>query len=151
MWHALRAELAYFRPWVFGGLAIALIGCGGRGSHDMSAFLSNQDVQMVAVCDVVAKKRDAGKAKVDKQYGSADCETYLDLRELLTRDDIDAVLIATGVYKSRDLQAPGVGATGIVRAIDTPPIELTIEADDRAPVNGSDAVFASVRERTVYA
>ena len=30
----------------------------------------------------------------------------------------DAVLIATGVYKSRDLQAPGVGAEGIVKAID---------------------------------
>ena len=30
----------------------------------------------------------------------------------------DAVLIATGVYKSRDLNAPGVGADGIVRAID---------------------------------
>ena len=30
----------------------------------------------------------------------------------------DAVLIATGVYKSNDLQAPGSGAAGIVRAID---------------------------------
>ncbi|OSP54435.1 NAD(P)-dependent oxidoreductase [Pseudoruegeria sp. SK021] len=30
----------------------------------------------------------------------------------------DAVLIATGVYKTRQLQAPGVGASGIVRAID---------------------------------
>ncbi|MCV6823123.1 MULTISPECIES: NAD(P)-dependent oxidoreductase [Halocynthiibacter] len=30
----------------------------------------------------------------------------------------DAVLIATGVYKSRDLQAPGSGAEGVVRAID---------------------------------
>ena len=30
----------------------------------------------------------------------------------------DAVLIGTGVYKSRDLQAPGSGLTGIVRAID---------------------------------
>lgn len=30
----------------------------------------------------------------------------------------DAVIIATGVYKSRDLQAPGVGAQGLVRAID---------------------------------
>ena len=29
-----------------------------------------------------------------------------------------SVIIATGVYKSRDLQAPGVGADGIVRAID---------------------------------
>ena len=30
----------------------------------------------------------------------------------------DAVLIATGVYKSRDLKGPGAGAAGIVRAID---------------------------------
>jgi glutamate synthase (NADPH/NADH) small chain len=30
----------------------------------------------------------------------------------------DAILIATGVYKSRELQAPGVGAQGLVRAID---------------------------------
>jgi len=37
-------------------------------------------------------------------------------------DDIrsahDAVVIATGVYKSRDIEAPGVGAQGLVRAID---------------------------------
>ncbi len=30
----------------------------------------------------------------------------------------DAVIIATGVYKSRDLAGPGVGAKGIVKAID---------------------------------
>jgi len=30
----------------------------------------------------------------------------------------NAVLIATGVYKSRDLQGPGAGAQGIVRALD---------------------------------
>ncbi len=30
----------------------------------------------------------------------------------------DAILIATGVYESRDLKAPGSGAEGIVRAID---------------------------------
>ncbi|WP_417743419.1 NAD(P)-dependent oxidoreductase [Salipiger sp.] len=30
----------------------------------------------------------------------------------------DAVIIATGVYKSRDLRGPGAGATGIVKAID---------------------------------
>ncbi|WP_149588488.1 NAD(P)-dependent oxidoreductase [Tabrizicola flagellatus] len=30
----------------------------------------------------------------------------------------DAVLIATGVYKARDIEAPGVGARGIVKALD---------------------------------
>ncbi|MEP2782293.1 MAG: NAD(P)-dependent oxidoreductase [Pseudoruegeria sp.] len=34
------------------------------------------------------------------------------------RAEHDAVLIATGVYKTRDLQGPGSGAKGIVRAID---------------------------------
>jgi glutamate synthase (NADPH/NADH) small chain len=34
------------------------------------------------------------------------------------RDKHNAVLIATGVYKSRDLQGPGSGAEGIVRALD---------------------------------
>jgi CO/xanthine dehydrogenase Mo-binding subunit len=33
---------------------------------------------------------------------------------------------------------------GILRAIDTPRIEVTIEDDDGEPVNGSDAVFAAV-------
>ncbi|MRU15595.1 NAD(P)-dependent oxidoreductase [Roseovarius sp. A21] len=42
--------------------------------------------------------------------------------EDITFEDIrnkhNAVLIATGVYKSRDLQGPGSGAQGIVRALD---------------------------------
>ncbi|WP_370231194.1 NAD(P)-dependent oxidoreductase [Salipiger bermudensis] len=34
------------------------------------------------------------------------------------REQHDAVIIATGVYKSRDLRGPGAGAKGIVKAID---------------------------------
>ena len=37
-----------------------------------------------------------------------------------------------------------VRSFGILRAVDMPPVEVTIEPDDRAPVNGSDAVFAAV-------
>jgi CO/xanthine dehydrogenase Mo-binding subunit len=33
---------------------------------------------------------------------------------------------------------------GILRAVDTPRIEIEIEDDDGDPVNGSDAVFAAV-------
>jgi hypothetical protein len=33
---------------------------------------------------------------------------------------------------------------GILRAVDTPPIAVTIEGDSGPPVNGSDAVFAAV-------
>jgi CO/xanthine dehydrogenase Mo-binding subunit len=37
-----------------------------------------------------------------------------------------------------------VRSFGIVRAADTPPIEVVIEPDDAVPVNGSDAVFVAV-------
>ena len=77
-------------------ITMGTIGLGGRGSHDMASFLSNPDVQMLAVCDVQGNRRAAGKATVDKRYGNADCTPYLDLRDLLARNDLDAVLIATG-------------------------------------------------------
>ena len=47
-----------------------------------------------------------------------DCDVGADISWEELRAAHDAVLIATGVYKSRDLAAPGVGAGGIVRAID---------------------------------
>ncbi len=33
---------------------------------------------------------------------------------------------------------------GVLRSVDTPPIEIEIEPANGAPVNGSDAVFAAV-------
>jgi hypothetical protein len=33
---------------------------------------------------------------------------------------------------------------GVLRAVETPPVEVVIEPDDAPPVNGSDAVFAAV-------
>jgi hypothetical protein len=72
------------------------IGIGSRGSYDLGCFLHEPDVQFVAVCDVKANRRKAVKEMVDGRYGNHDCATYIDLRELLARGDIDAVLIATG-------------------------------------------------------
>ena len=46
------------------------------------------------------------------------CDVGNDISFDEIRSAHNAVLIATGVYKSRDLMAPGVGASGIVRAID---------------------------------
>ncbi len=47
-----------------------------------------------------------------------DCNVGDDISFAEIRGAHDAVVIATGVYKSRDLPAPGVGAKGIVRALD---------------------------------
>ena len=53
-------------------------------------------MRCVAIADVQAKRREAGKSLVDEHYGNHDCVVYRDFRELLARKDIDAVLIATG-------------------------------------------------------
>jgi CO/xanthine dehydrogenase Mo-binding subunit len=37
---------------------------------------------------------------------------------------------------------------GVLRAVDTPPIDVTIEPSAGPPVNGSDAVFAAVAAAT---
>jgi hypothetical protein len=71
------------------------IGVGNMGSGDQNAFLARPDVQYVAVCDVRTKRREDGKARADAKYGNKDCAAYVDFRELLARDDIDAVHIAT--------------------------------------------------------
>ncbi|WP_374430648.1 NAD(P)-dependent oxidoreductase [Tabrizicola sp.] len=46
------------------------------------------------------------------------CNVGEDITFDAIRGQHDAVLIATGVYKARDIEAPGVGAKGIVKALD---------------------------------
>jgi predicted dehydrogenase len=76
---------------VLGGLGI-----GPRGTADLQCFLANPDVQFVAVADLQQSRRDACKQMVDDHYGNQDCTVYRDMFEILGRDDIDALLIATG-------------------------------------------------------
>lgn len=77
-------------------IVMGQIGIGPRGTYDLQAMLTLPDVRCVAIADVQASRRNAGKALVDEHYGNQDCQLYRDFRELLDRDDIDALLIATG-------------------------------------------------------
>jgi predicted dehydrogenase len=72
------------------------VGLGPRGMHVMESFLANHNVQMMAVCDVQQNRREAGRATVNQKYGNTDCTAYRDFRELLAREDVEAVMIATG-------------------------------------------------------
>jgi len=73
------------------------IGLGGRGSYDLGALLGEPEVQWVAVCDVHQGRREAARKTVNNKLGTKDCAAYGDLRQLLAeRNDVDAVLIATG-------------------------------------------------------
>ncbi len=77
-------------------ITLGAIGIGNRGRYVLGCFLQQTDLQCVAVCDVRTDNRQRAKEMVDAYYGHSDCVTYADMRELLAREDIDAVLIATG-------------------------------------------------------
>lgn len=93
-------------------ITVGFIGTGNQGTNDIRSFLRDERVQIVAVCDVnresagywnggvagrepakrlieaaYAKQRDAGSYK--------GCDTLTDFRELIGRQDIDAVEVCT--------------------------------------------------------
>jgi len=100
-------------------ITMASIGCGGMGTNNLRAFLAQPDVQVLAVCDVVTASdeyghwykqgwngawfgREPARKIVDNDYAQKapsgsykGCDAYVDFREIIARDDIDAVCITT--------------------------------------------------------
>ncbi|MBF9045657.1 FAD-dependent oxidoreductase [Rhodobacterales bacterium LSUCC0031] len=81
---------------------------GGLLTYGIPGFKLEKDVVMRRIQQL----EDAGIAFV------LNCNVGETISFDAIRGKHDFVIIATGVYKSRDLNAPGVGADGIVRAID---------------------------------
>ncbi|MFY0678978.1 MAG: NAD(P)-dependent oxidoreductase [Thalassovita sp.] len=61
------------------------------------------------------------------------CNVGEDISFDAIRGKHDAVLIATGVYKTRDLEGPGSGSTGIERAIDYLTVSNKLNFGDTVP------------------
>ena len=77
-------------------ITLGVIGIGPRCTYDLKPMLAMPDVECVAIADVQATRRRAGKSLVDQHYGNTSCAVTREFREVLDRQDIDAVLIATG-------------------------------------------------------
>ncbi len=84
-------------------VTLGFIGVGMMGRGHVWTALSNADVQVLGVCDVDTWRREQAKANVEKSYKEKSprskgqvCAAYNDLRDLLARTDIDAVVVATG-------------------------------------------------------
>ncbi len=86
-------------------IQVAFIGTGNNGTNWLRPFLNDDRVRVVAVCDVnregpgywnnsVRGRRPAVKM-VNEFYKDTSCREYVDFREVLARDDIDAVYIGT--------------------------------------------------------
>ena len=76
-------------------IAIGCIGVGSRGNGVLGGFLRHADARVVAVCDVNGHRRTAALQRVNDHYQATGCREYRDYRELLSRADVDMVMIAT--------------------------------------------------------
>ena len=94
-----------------GRIHVGIIGLGNQSQTDIPAFLAQDDVQVVAVCDVNRGShgyrspdqflgRQPGLERVNAYYAkkkrsgqSKGCDAYRDFREVLGRADVDAVAI----------------------------------------------------------
>jgi predicted dehydrogenase len=75
-------------------ITIGCIGVGSQGTSNMRGFLDKPEARIIAVCDVDRRNLDRAKSSVDRRYQNNDCATYSDFRELIARDNIDALSIA---------------------------------------------------------
>lgn len=81
---------------------IAHIGTGNQGSVLMKSFVGLETAQYVAVCDPFESKRNQWAQYINDSYANArgkasynDCQAYGDFREIISRKDIDAVIVST--------------------------------------------------------
>ncbi len=113
----LRTAAVAAAPWVIPAAALgrsgtlapseritlAVIGVGAMGQGHLRLFAHHPGCQVVASCDVDRWRRDRGQAVAEEAYAqNRPSGTYRgvasvrDLREVIARPDVDAVVIATG-------------------------------------------------------
>lgn len=100
------------RPAASDRVTLAFIGTGNMGMNHVRSFLEDERVQVVVVNDVNHLSygywnggiagREPARSLVDFHYGKekssgkyAGCDSYVDFRDVLGRDDIDAVVVST--------------------------------------------------------
>ena len=83
-------------------LTLGFIGMGKMARGHLDAFRRDPSCQVVAICDVESRRRDETVRQTNDFYAqqtgttsSQSCAGYKDFRDLVARDDIDAVIIAT--------------------------------------------------------
>jgi len=64
----------------------------GPGNTD--GLMGEKDCQVVAACDLDKRPLKQAVDRINKKYGNSDCKSYHDYREMIARDDIDAVMLA---------------------------------------------------------
>ncbi|HOW66205.1 MAG TPA: Gfo/Idh/MocA family oxidoreductase [Candidatus Paceibacterota bacterium] len=119
-------------------ITLGFIGLGTQNRYHLRGFLPNQDVQVLAVAEVDKDRRESARQMADEYYTQAKAGTYKgcaafnDFRDLISRPDIDAVVIATPDHwhAIQVIQAANAGKDIYIEK----PLSLTI-TEARAMVN----------------
>jgi predicted dehydrogenase len=74
-------------------VVMGCIGVGSMGGGHLRSFLGYDDVRVEAACDLREIFRQRAVDRVRQRYGGDGCKIYRDYRELLAREDIDAVTV----------------------------------------------------------
>lgn len=91
----LRGNIWGAEPRPSNTITVGAIGLGGMGSGNLGGFLGDSRCRVLAVCDVDRNNLESARKRVNTHYGNEDCAAYKDFRELIARDDIDVISLAT--------------------------------------------------------
>src|SRR5881394_2292071 len=75
-------------------IVMGIVGWGMMGPGNTSSLMKEKDCQIVAACDLDKRPLAQAVESINKHYGNSDCKEYHDYREMMARDDIDAVMLA---------------------------------------------------------
>ena len=77
-------------------ITVGFIGVGQHGTnHNLKSYLKQADARVIMACDVDSNLLQRAKTLIDNHYGDQSCRVSKDFREVLAREDIDAVMIST--------------------------------------------------------
>lgn len=83
-------------------IRLGVIGLGDRGRSHIGGLVESTDCELAAVCDTFLSKAEGQKQRIEKAYAARagtesfkGCLATQDFREILDRDDIDAVIITS--------------------------------------------------------
>src|SRR6059036_311547 len=75
-------------------IVVGIVGWGMMGPANTEGLMPDDDCQVVAACDLDKRPLQKAVDTINKHYGNSDCKAYHDYREMMARDDIDAVMLA---------------------------------------------------------
>jgi predicted dehydrogenase len=75
-------------------ITVGVVGWGMQGPGNTGELLRLKDVQVVAACDLDKNHLKSAVDTINNHYKNKDCKEYHDYREMMARQDIDAVMLA---------------------------------------------------------